>query len=59
VALLTVTGSRVQALSDNPQIEQLRTQRELQRYSQRDIDAYLADIIARAKVSKNPNAFQQ
>ena len=59
VALLAVTGSRVQALSDNPQIEQLRTQRELQRYSQRDIDAYLADVIARAKVSKNPNAFQQ
>jgi peptidyl-prolyl cis-trans isomerase D len=59
VALLAVTGSRVQPLSDNPQIEQLRTARELQRYSQRDIDAYLADVIARAKVSRNPNAFQQ
>jgi len=59
VALLAVTGSRVQPLSDNPQIEQLRTARELQRYTQRDIDAYLADVIARAKVSTNPQAFQQ
>jgi hypothetical protein len=59
VALLAVTGSRVQPLSDNPQIEQLRTARELQRYSQRDVDAYLADVIARAKISRNPNAFQQ
>ena len=59
VALLAVTGSRVQPLSDNPQIEQLRTARELQRYSQRDVDAYLADVIGRAKISRNPNAFQQ
>lgn len=59
VALLSVSGSRVQSFSDNPQVEQLRTARELQRYSQRDIDAYLADVIARAKISKNPQAFQQ
>jgi len=59
VALFAVTASRVQPLSDNPQVEELRTARELQRYSQRDIDAYLADVIGRAKVSKNPQAFQQ
>lgn len=58
VALLAVTGSRVQGFSDNPQLQQMRTQRELQRYSLRDIDAYLADVVARAKVSKNPQVFE-
>jgi peptidyl-prolyl cis-trans isomerase D len=59
VALLVVTGSRVQALSDNPQLQQLRSQRELQRYSVRDLDAYVGDIVSATKVSKNPQAFQQ
>lgn len=59
VALLLVTGSRVQALSDNPQLQQLRSQRELQRYSVRDLDAYVGDLVSAAKVSKNPQAFQQ
>lgn len=59
VAVLQVTGSRVQALSDNPQLQQLRAQRELQRYSVRDLDAYIGDIVAATKVRKNPQAFQQ
>ena len=46
VALLEVTGSRVQSiLSDNPQLQKMRSQRELQRYSQRDVDGYVAEII--------------
>ena len=59
VALLQVTGSRVKEFSDNPQLQQLRTQRELQRYSVRDLDAYLADVVAKSKVRKNPQVFQQ
>jgi peptidyl-prolyl cis-trans isomerase D len=58
VAILAVTGSRVPALSDNPQLQQLRTQRELQRYSQRDIQAYLVGIVKAAKVTTNPQVFQ-
>jgi peptidyl-prolyl cis-trans isomerase D len=58
VALLEVTASRVQALSDNPQLQQLRTQRELQRYTERDIEAYLADVVKAAKVRQNPQAVQ-
>jgi peptidyl-prolyl cis-trans isomerase D len=58
VALVEVTGSRVQSLSDNPQLQQLRTQRELQRYSRRDVEAYLAEVVRQAKVRRNPNAFQ-
>ncbi|HYP79426.1 MAG TPA: peptidylprolyl isomerase, partial [Steroidobacteraceae bacterium] len=59
VALLQVTGSRVKELTDNPQLQQLRTQRELQRYSVRDLDAYLAEVMAKSKVRKNPQVFQQ
>ena len=59
VALLQVTDSRVREFSDNPQLQQLRTQRELQRYSLREIDAYLTEVVGSAKVRKNPQAFQQ
>ena len=59
IALLVVSGSRVQALSDNAQLQQLRSQRELQRYSVRDLDAYVGDIVSVTKVSKNPQAFQK
>lgn len=59
VALLQVTGSRVREFSDNPQLQQLRTQRELQRYSLREIDAYLSDVVSKARVRRNPQAFQQ
>jgi len=59
VALLQVTSSRVKEFSDNPQLQQLRTQRELQRYTVRELDAYLADVVAKAKVTRNPKVFQQ
>ena len=59
VALLAVTGSRVQSLTDDPQLQQLRAQRELQRYSVRDLDAYVGDIVSATKVRKNPQAFLQ
>jgi hypothetical protein len=58
VALLEVSGSRVPALTDNPQLQQLRTQRELSRYSQRDAQAYLEEVVRAAKVSTNLAAFQ-
>ena len=49
---------RVPALSDNIQLQRLRAQRELQRYSQRDMDAYLEEVMKAAKVSRNPQVFQ-
>jgi peptidyl-prolyl cis-trans isomerase D len=58
-AVLAVTDSRVQSFTDNAQIQQLRTQRELRRYSLRDIDAYMDAVVAATKVRKNPQAFQQ
>jgi peptidyl-prolyl cis-trans isomerase D len=58
VAVLEVSAARVQSLLDNPQLQQLRTQRELQRYSQRDVAAYLAEVVKAAKVKKNPQVFQ-
>jgi peptidyl-prolyl cis-trans isomerase D len=59
VALFEVTNWRVQALSDNPQLNDIRSQRELQRYTRRDLDAYIASIVEAAKITKNPQAFQQ
>jgi peptidyl-prolyl cis-trans isomerase D len=58
VALLEVTGSRVVSMSDNQQLLQMRAQRELQRYSQRDIEGYLTEVVKTAKVRKNPQVFQ-
>ncbi|MEO6079238.1 MAG: peptidyl-prolyl cis-trans isomerase [Steroidobacteraceae bacterium] len=58
VALLEVTGSRVQSMSDTPQLERLRATRELQRYSRRNADGYVADVLKAARIRKNPQAFQ-
>jgi peptidyl-prolyl cis-trans isomerase D len=58
VAVFEVTAWRVETQLDNPQLVQLRSERELQRYTQRDIDAYLTDVMSEAKVRKNPQAFQ-
>lgn len=59
VALFEVTNWRVQSLSDNPQLNTIRSQRELQRYTKRDLNAYIGSIVAAAKITKNPDAFQQ
>ncbi len=59
VALFEATSSRTQSLSDNPQLITLRTDRELRRYTRRDVEAYMADVVGSAKVRKNPQAFQQ
>jgi peptidyl-prolyl cis-trans isomerase D len=58
VALLEVSAVRVAALSDNVQLQRLRAQRELQRYSQRDMDAYLEEVMRAAKVTRNPQVLQ-
>jgi peptidyl-prolyl cis-trans isomerase D len=58
-ALVEVTASRVQSLTDNPQLQKMRSDRELQRYSRRDVDGYVAGILKDAKVRKNPDAFLQ
>lgn len=58
VALLEVSAIRVPTLSDNLQIQQLRARRELERYSRRDMDAYLEEVMKAAKVKRNPQVFQ-
>jgi peptidyl-prolyl cis-trans isomerase D len=58
VALLEVSGMRVPTLSDNIQLQRLRAQREQARYSQRDMDSYLEEVMRAAKVSRNLQAFQ-
>ncbi len=59
VAVFQVTDSRVQSALDVPQLVELRTQRELQRYTRRDIEAYIKDVVSDAKVRENPSAFIQ
>lgn len=59
VALFQVTASRVQSVLDVPQLVELRTQRELQRYTRRDIEAYINSVVGDAKVRENPSAFIQ
>ncbi|MEJ0100713.1 MAG: hypothetical protein WDO12_13820 [Pseudomonadota bacterium] len=59
VALFEASSWRVQPMSDNPQLVEMRSRRELQRYTKRDIEAYLSDVVDSAKVRKNPQAFQQ
>ncbi|HTQ36058.1 MAG TPA: peptidyl-prolyl cis-trans isomerase, partial [Steroidobacteraceae bacterium] len=59
VALFQVTSWRVQPLSQDPQVNDVREQRELKRYNRRDIDAYISDIVKSAKVQLNPQAFAQ
>jgi peptidyl-prolyl cis-trans isomerase D len=59
VALFEATNWRSQPLSDNAQIAQLRSDRELQRYTRRDIQAYMEDVMSSARIVKNPDAFEQ
>jgi peptidyl-prolyl cis-trans isomerase D len=59
VALLEVTSTRVEPMGgDNLQLQQLRSQREQQTYSLRDIEAYLDEVMKNAKVSKNLKVFE-
>ncbi len=57
VAVIEVTGSRVQPMSDNPELVKTRSERELQRYSRRNADGYVAEILKSARIRKNPQAF--
>jgi peptidyl-prolyl cis-trans isomerase D len=57
VALFESTSTRVGAQMDVPQLVELRTQRELQRYTRRDIEAYISALVSDAKVRENPTAF--
>lgn len=58
VALVEVTASRVNPLSDNVQLQKLRSERELQKYSRRNADGFIAEILREARVRKNPQAFE-
>lgn len=58
-ALVEVSGVRSVPAIDDPQIIALRAQRELQRYASRDVEAYFAEVVKSAKVTKNPQAFPQ
>jgi hypothetical protein len=57
-AVLMVTAVRSAPTSANAQLVALRAQRELQRYSLRDIEAYLNAAVKQAKVQKNLQVFQ-
>ncbi|HUG72918.1 MAG TPA: hypothetical protein VMK82_05780, partial [Steroidobacteraceae bacterium] len=57
VALFEATASRTQSDMDIPQLVELRSQRELERYTRRDIEAYIAAVVAAARVRENPQAF--
>jgi peptidyl-prolyl cis-trans isomerase D len=57
-ALVQVTASRTQTMSDIPQLLQMRAEREQQRYSRRNADSYVAEIVKAAKVRRNAQAFQ-
>jgi peptidyl-prolyl cis-trans isomerase D len=58
-ALFEATRTQAQTMLGNPQLVDIRSRRELDRYTRRDIEAYLADVVGSAKVRKNPQAFQQ
>jgi hypothetical protein len=58
VALIEVTASRVQPMPDVPQLEKLRSERELQKYARRNADAYVAEILEQSRIRKNPLAFE-
>lgn len=58
VVLYESANWRTQSLSENPQLVQLRSDRELQRYMRRDVEAYIDDVVSSAKVRINPDAFQ-
>ena len=57
VALFEATDTRVGQQLDIPQIVQLRSDRELQRYTRREIEGYISSVVQEAKVRENPNAF--
>ena len=58
VALIEVTASRVQSMSDDPQLKQLRSERELQKYARRNANSYVSEIVKAARVSKSAQPFQ-
>jgi hypothetical protein len=58
VALVEVTASRVQSMPDIPQLQKLRSERELQKYARRNADSYVAEILEKSRIRKNPQAFQ-
>jgi peptidyl-prolyl cis-trans isomerase D len=58
VALVEVTAARVQTMSDNPQLQKLRAERELQKYARRNADSYVSEILRGARTRKNPQAFE-
>jgi peptidyl-prolyl cis-trans isomerase D len=57
VALFESAAARTEPLLDIPQLVDLRSQRELERYTRRDIEAYITSVVDEAKVSVNPQAF--
>lgn len=59
VALFQSTATRTGAMLDVPQLVQLRSDRELQRYSRRDVNAYIDSLVEDAKVVRNPDALLQ
>lgn len=59
VALFEATDTRVASQLDIPQLVSLRTQRELERYTRRDIDAYISSVVRDAEVRTNPEVFSQ
>ncbi len=58
-AVFRVSAVRSAPVIDNPQILQLRAQRDVQRYGLRDVGAYLTEAVKASKVQKNPQAFLQ
>jgi peptidyl-prolyl cis-trans isomerase D len=57
VALFEATASRTPSDMDIPQLVELRSQRERERYTRRDIEAYIATVVNAARVRENPQAF--
>ncbi len=48
------TRTQAQGVLDNPQLVELRSRREQQRYTNRDIEAYLADVVNCGQGSQEP-----
>jgi peptidyl-prolyl cis-trans isomerase D len=57
VALVVATDSRAGEALDVPQLVDMRTRRELERYTRRDIEAYIRAILAGSKIREYPAAF--
>jgi peptidyl-prolyl cis-trans isomerase D len=58
-ALLEVLSVRPDSMFANAQLQALRAQQEQQAYGMAGINAYFAEVVKRAKVSKNAQAFTQ